>query len=108
MDTNKIKQQVYNDIEKNFEKYMEMARDLVRQPSIATQNIGIRECAEMVVEQIRNLGSTDVRLVDYEKGSPVVYGSVKSKDPDAKTLIIYCQENGDTELCRNCHQSSFS
>ncbi len=44
----------------------------------------------MVVEHIRRLGSTDVRPVEYPTGSPVVYGTVKSKDPRAKTLIIYC------------------
>ena len=86
----KMKEEVYQDIEKNFPKYLEEARDLVRQPSVASQNIGIHECAEMVAESIRRLGSTDARLVEYDEGSPVVYGSVKSKNPKAKTLIIYC------------------
>ena len=85
-----LKKQVDQDIEKNFSQYMEEARELVRQPSIASQNIGIHECAEMVAEHIRRLGSSDVRLVEYEEGSPVVYGSVRSKNPKAKTLIIYC------------------
>ena len=85
-----LKKQVDQDIEKNFSQYMEEARELVRQPSIASQNIGIHECAEMVAEHIRRLGSSDVRLMEYEEGSPVVYGSVRSKNPKAKTLIIYC------------------
>ncbi|NMB86840.1 MAG: M20/M25/M40 family metallo-hydrolase, partial [Chloroflexi bacterium] len=85
-----IKERVYQDIATHFPQYMEEARQLVRQPSIASQKIGIQECATMVQEHIRRLGSTDVRLVQYPEGSPVVYGSVKSKNPAAKTLIIYC------------------
>ncbi|MCC6147352.1 MAG: M20/M25/M40 family metallo-hydrolase [Anaerolineaceae bacterium] len=86
----KIKKEIYKDIDDHFSRYIEEARELVRQPSIAAQNIGIHECAEMVVEHIQRLGSTDVRLVEYPTGSPVVYGTVKSKNPRAKTLIIYC------------------
>ncbi len=36
-----IRAKVYADIEDHFPKYLEEARQLVRQPSIASQNIGI-------------------------------------------------------------------
>lgn len=84
------KEKIYQDIDQHFERYMGEAQELVRQPSIASQHIGIDECAEMVVEHIRRLGSTDVRAVKYPEGSPVVYGTLKSKNPKAKSIIIYC------------------
>ncbi len=90
MYNSKIRDAVYDDIQENFPRYLEEARELVRQPSVASQNLGIHECAEMVADHIRRLGSTDVRLVEYPEGSPVVYETVKSKNPKAKSLIIYC------------------
>jgi acetylornithine deacetylase/succinyl-diaminopimelate desuccinylase-like protein len=81
---------VYQHIDAHFDTYLEDVRRLVRQPSVAAQNLGIHECAEMVCESIRDLGSDDVHLVHFPQGSPVVYGSVSSDDPDARTLIVYC------------------
>lgn len=81
---------IYEHVDRNFDGYLEDVRALVRQPSVAAQDWGIHEAAEMVLDSIRELGSTDVRLVEYESGSPVVYGRLNSEDPNAKTLIVYC------------------
>ncbi|HRP47690.1 MAG TPA: M20/M25/M40 family metallo-hydrolase [Trueperaceae bacterium] len=81
---------LYEHIDENFDAYLEDIRTLVRQPSVAAQDWGIKEAATMVRDMIQELGSTDVRLVEYESGSPVVYGRVTSENPDAGTLIVYC------------------
>ncbi|MBW7915518.1 MAG: M20/M25/M40 family metallo-hydrolase [Trueperaceae bacterium] len=81
---------LYEHIDQNFDGYLEDIRTLVRQPSVAAQSWGIHEAAEMVRDMIRELGSKDVRLVEYESGSPVVYGRLDSEDPNAGTLIVYC------------------
>lgn len=81
---------LYEHIDRNFDGYLEEIKRLVRQPSVAAQNWGVQEAATMVRDMIRDLGSKDVRLVEYESGSPVVYGRLDSEDPDAGTLIVYC------------------
>lgn len=81
---------LYEHVDANFDDYLEDIRTLVRQPSVAAQNWGIQEAATMVKDMIAGLGSTDVRLVEYETGAPVVYGNLNSEDPDAGTLIVYC------------------
>lgn len=83
-------QEIYAHIDANFDDYLEEVRRLVRQPSVAAQDWGVQEAATMVRDMIRELGSEDVRLVEYETGSPVVYGRVNSSNPDADTMIVYC------------------
>ena len=62
-----IKDKVYSDIDKNFLRYMEEARELVRQPSIASQNIGIEECALMVADHIKRLGLENFYLAQLRR-----------------------------------------
>lgn len=81
---------IYEHIEGNFGGYLEDVRRLVRQPSVAAQDWGIQEAALMVRDSIRELGSKDVRLIEYPTGSPVVYGRLDSEDHNARTLIVYC------------------
>lgn len=62
----------------------ELAR-LVAQPSIAAQNLGLTECAEMVGEMLRSRGFS-VQIFPTG-GAPVVYAERKGKT--AKTLLFY-------------------
>jgi len=66
------------------ESIAELSR-LVAQPSVGAQNLGIKECAELVAGMLRKRGfATDVMPTD---GAPVVFGERKSKSD--KTLLFY-------------------
>jgi acetylornithine deacetylase/succinyl-diaminopimelate desuccinylase-like protein len=59
----------------------------VRQPSISSQNIGVRECAALLVSMMGEIG-IDARVMETA-GLPVVYGEIRSPRADAPTLLIY-------------------
>lgn len=75
---------VFAYVERNQEKFVERLQWLCRQPSIAAQNVGIRETATMVAQLMRDVGITpEMYATD---GAPVVYGAVGS---GPRTLLIY-------------------
>jgi acetylornithine deacetylase/succinyl-diaminopimelate desuccinylase-like protein len=60
-------------------------RRYVSQPSISAQNIGLKECAQLVKEMLEKRGfQAEVMPTD---GAPVVYGERKGKGN--RTLLIY-------------------
>ncbi|UOQ92250.1 M20/M25/M40 family metallo-hydrolase [Halobacillus shinanisalinarum] len=73
-------------VEKRKDQYLEQLFTLLRQKSISAQNIGIRDCAELLKSMMEDIG-INTRLMETD-GHPVVYGEV-IKDPDAFTLLIY-------------------
>ncbi|MCJ7585078.1 MAG: M20/M25/M40 family metallo-hydrolase [Anaerolineales bacterium] len=59
---------------------------LVAQPSVGAQNLGIKECAELVAGMLRKRGfATEIMPTE---GAPVVFGERKAKSD--KTLLFYC------------------
>jgi acetylornithine deacetylase/succinyl-diaminopimelate desuccinylase-like protein len=60
--------------------------DLVRQPSISAQNIGVRECAQLLAGMLTEY-RIPARLIETPT-QPVVYGSL-ARDPAAFTLMCY-------------------
>jgi len=63
----------------------------VRQPSVSATGEGTRETAEMVMQEIRDLGGSDVHLAEIPKGEfghPQVYGELIT-DPKKKTILFY-------------------
>jgi len=58
---------------------------LCAQPSVAAQNWGMRECAQIVVEMLQKRGF-EARLMETG-GAPVVYGERKGKSN--RTLLFY-------------------
>ncbi len=79
----------YANIDSYLEKHLdenlkELAR-YVSQPSISAQNLGMKECAEIVKTMLEKRGFTaEIMATD---GAPVVYGERKGKSD--KTLLIY-------------------
>jgi len=67
------------------ESIAELSR-LVAQPSVGAQNLGIQECAELVVEMLR-LRNFNTELMPTG-GAPVVFGEHKGKSD--KTILFYC------------------
>ena len=73
-------------IESQRDRFIEELRNLVRQPSISSQNKGVKECAEMICGMMQEVG-IDARVLPTG-GQPVVFGHYKSRDAQ-KTLLIY-------------------
>ncbi len=73
-------------IDANLTRHVANVQELVRQPSISQENLGIRECAALLKNRLEALGCTSTALVETD-GHPVVYGELWSGAP--KTLVIY-------------------
>ena len=78
---------VYEYIDFNSQRFIDDLVRLVRQPSISARKEGMRECAEIVDEMMREIGIS-TRIIPEEEGNPVVYGEIKSKSSQ-KTLLFY-------------------
>jgi len=72
-------------VEANRERFLVELQDFCRQPSIAAQNVGMREMADKVLARLDKLGA-DARLVEVGEGAPVVYAEIGS---GPRTLMIY-------------------
>ena len=77
---------------------------LIRQPSVSAKNQGLVECANLVVQIMRNAGiDTKLLYIDnplkveqediasaFPTSPPLVYGEVRSKsNPNGKTILFY-------------------
>jgi acetylornithine deacetylase/succinyl-diaminopimelate desuccinylase-like protein len=79
---------VHDYIDRHTDEYIEEVRRFLRIPGFSDTGVGIRESAEACLGYIKMLGSTDAKLVDVG-GHPVVFGKLRSKRPDAKTMLLY-------------------
>jgi acetylornithine deacetylase/succinyl-diaminopimelate desuccinylase-like protein len=77
--------QIKKYLESNLDRSLDELATLCAQPSIAAQNLGMQECAELVAEMLaaRNF---EVEIMPTE-GAPVVYAECKGKQD--KTLMFY-------------------
>jgi len=72
-------------LEKNLVQSLSELSTYVAQPSISAQNLGLKECAQLVKDMLEKRGfNAEVMVTD---GAPVVYGERKGKGD--KTLLIY-------------------
>lgn len=72
-------------LEKNLEKSINELSRLATQPSVGAQNLGMKECAELVAEILTARGfSSEIQATG---GAPVVFGERKGKSN--KTLLFY-------------------
>lgn len=60
---------------------------LVAQPSISAQNIGVQDCANLIVSIMADMGM-EAQVVQTN-GMPYIIGELKSKNPKAATVLIY-------------------
>jgi acetylornithine deacetylase/succinyl-diaminopimelate desuccinylase-like protein len=62
---------------------------LIRQPSVSAKNEGIEECAKLVKKILKKSGISS-EILRLKKGvAPIVYGEVKSKKNNSRTLLFY-------------------
>ena len=72
-------------IETNLDQSLSELSTYVSQPSISAQNIGLKECAQLVKGMLEKRGFTaEIMATD---GAPVVFAERKGKSD--KTLLIY-------------------
>ena len=62
---------------------------LIQQPSISAKNLGLEECARLVVGIMGHSGIKAEILRLGKNVPPVVYGEVRSKKNPHKTLLFY-------------------
>jgi acetylornithine deacetylase/succinyl-diaminopimelate desuccinylase-like protein len=72
-------------LEKNLDRSMDELGRLVAQPSVGAQNLGLKECAELVAGMLKKRGFT-VEVMQTA-GAPVVFAERKGKSD--RTLLIY-------------------
>ncbi|MBI3626217.1 MAG: M20/M25/M40 family metallo-hydrolase [Candidatus Rokubacteria bacterium] len=77
---------VFQYVEANRGRFIAELLTLLRQPSISAQNVGVTECAELVLRFMSEAG-VDARLIPTA-GYPVVFGQVLAPGA-ARTVLIY-------------------
>jgi len=80
-------EKVYAYIDVHADDFVKDLAKLVKQPSVSAKGEGIRECAKLVDEMMREIGLL-TKIFSNKKGNPVVYGEKMSKK-SAKTLLFY-------------------
>lgn len=69
------------------DKFVKVLQELVNQPSISAQNVGLKECAELVRTKMAGLGFK-TKIISVTEAPSVVYGELKGQR-NAKTLVVY-------------------
>jgi acetylornithine deacetylase/succinyl-diaminopimelate desuccinylase-like protein len=80
-------QAVFDAIDAERDRSIADLQRLVRQPSVSAQNIGLDECADLVVELMRE-ENLDAKAYPIDGGPPCVIGFAPSSR-SAKTLLAY-------------------
>jgi acetylornithine deacetylase/succinyl-diaminopimelate desuccinylase-like protein len=79
-------QSVYDYIDANLDGHLAAIQRWLRQPSISAQNVGIQEMAEMVRQDLEDMGFAEAEIVPTD-GHPGVWGYYDAGAD--KTLVVY-------------------
>jgi acetylornithine deacetylase/succinyl-diaminopimelate desuccinylase-like protein len=82
-------QDIYDWIDAHRDEIIAELQELLRQPSISAQNIGLEECAELLKRQMLADGIGTTQILPVEDAPPIVYATVPAAQADAKTLLCY-------------------
>lgn len=80
-------QRVLTRIDENETADVKATQDFLRQPSVSLTGEGIPETADLTASMLRGLGATDVRVLTFKDGHPVVYGRLESEGAKNRMLI---------------------
>ena len=76
-------------VDSNMNGLISDLQKLIQQPSVSAKNEGIEECAKLVKKMLIKSGIR-AEILRLKKGvAPVVYGEIKSKKNNSKTLMFY-------------------
>ena len=79
-------QAVYDHVDANLDDHLAKIQRWLRQPSISAQNIGIQEMAELLRQDLEDMGFAEAELVPTD-GHPGVWGFYDAGAE--KTLVVY-------------------
>ncbi len=76
-------------VDKNFSSLVSDLQKLIQQPSVSAKNLGLEECAGLIVQMMKKSGIR-AELLHIKTGiPPAICGEVKSKKNPDKTLLFY-------------------
>ena len=76
-------------VDSNMKNLISDLQTLIRQPSVSAKQEGIEECARLV-KKILSKSGIHSEILRMKKGvAPIVYGEIKSKKKNSKTLLFY-------------------
>ncbi len=78
---------IHRHIQAHKSDHIVKIRDFLRQPSISAQDIGVRECAQLLARYYRDLGCQEVQLIETGR-HPGVWAYYDAGAP--KTVVNYC------------------
>jgi len=78
---------IHRYIEEHEEAHITKVQEFLRQPSISAENLGVRECAELLRQYYAELGCQEAELVPTE-GHPGVWAYYDAGAE--KTIVNYC------------------
>ena len=67
-------------VDEHADDYIQSLRTLLRQPSVAAQDVGMAETAAMVERMLAGVGA-DARQIELGDGYPVIYGEIPGRFP---------------------------
>src|SRR2546423_1546090 len=73
-------------VDEHADAMLEQLKTLVRQPSISAQDVGVKECAELLAGMMRDDG-IETRILPTA-GQPVIVGKTEPV-PGAPTVLVY-------------------
>lgn len=79
-------QKLFGKVDENLNRMVQDVMDICRQPSIAAQQIGMTETADMIVAKMNSLGIKTQKM-PVRNGNPVLYGEIKGESD--KTVLFY-------------------
>ena len=79
-------QGVYDHVDANLDSHLASIQRWLRQPSISAQNVGITEMAELVRQDLEDIGFSEAEIVPTD-GHPGVWGYYDAGAD--KTLVVY-------------------
>src|SRR5688572_24458783 len=82
-------QDIYDWIDAHRDELVTELQELLRQPSISAQNVGLEECATLLRRQMIADGFANTRILPVPGAPPLVYAMEVANAFNAKTLLCY-------------------
>jgi acetylornithine deacetylase/succinyl-diaminopimelate desuccinylase-like protein len=82
------REELHRYLDDHFDETVAEIRRYLSQPGFSHTGEGIRQSAEMTRRYLEDVGSDDVELVETG-GHPVVFGHLRSRRQEARSLIVY-------------------
>src|SRR5215204_6011099 len=82
-------QDIYDWIDARRDELVAELQELLRQPSISAQNIGLEACAALLRGQMIADGFANTRILPVPGAPPLVYATQEAAAPNARTLLCY-------------------